>query len=816
LTELRELLALPPERLRYTLDPATLPFESTAQVEPIVDPIGQERAASALQFGVEISDRGFNIFVAGAVGSGRRTTTRGYLEQVAAGRPAPDDWVYVHNFTDPYRPRAIRLPAGEGCRFAGRMNELVAAARVEIPRAFESEEYEKRKALVVGQIHQQQQVIYSRVQEEARGRGFAIEVTPSGIATVPISNGQPITAEAFEQLPQEARDDIERRGGEVRAQMDQALRQVRKLEKESAGRLRELDREVALFAIGHILEELEQEYHGYPKVLHFLKQIKDDIPERLDDFRGVKPDGQPPIPPEVQAALLEERLARYRVNVFVDNSATHGAPVVEEYSPTFYNLMGRIEYEARAGGMTTDFRQIKPGAIHLANGGYLMLEAADLMANPLVWESLKKALTTKEARIENLTEHVSPVPAATLRPEPIPLSTKVVLVGSSMAYYVLYSQDEDFRKLFKVKADFAHDMERSEQNVLGYAAFIARLVRERDLRHFHRSGVARVVEHGARMVEEQGRLTTQFSEVADLVSESCFWADKNGHELVTAEDVDQAAGHKEYRSGLPADQTRRLIQDGTIMIDVDGRAEGQVNGLSVAQLGDFAFGTPSRITARTSPGNRGVLNIEREIALSGPIHSKGVLILAGYLSGKYALEHPLALSATLTFEQMYGEVEGDSASSAELYALLSSLSGLPINQAVAVTGSVNQYGRVQAVGGVTTKVEGFFQVCKEKGFTGEQGAIIPRANVKNLMLKDEVVQAVRDGRFRLWSVESVDQGIELLTGAPAGERGPDGRFPDGTVHALVGSRLDAYATRVRDFSLGGLLAGQQEPDARGS
>lgn len=453
--------------------------------------------------------------------------------------------------------------------------------------------------------------------------------------------------------------------------------------------------------------------------------------------------------------------------------------------------------------MTTNFTQVKAGALHRANGGYLLLEAQDLLTSPMVWESLKTALQIGEARIENMGEHLSPVPASTLRPEPIPLRLKVVLIGSPAIYYLLYAQDEDFRKLFKVKADFAPDMTRSEQNVLGYAAFVSKQVRARGLRHFHKGAVAQIVEHGSRLVEDQSRLTTHFSEITDLLVEASFWAGKNGHDLVMAEDVDRAIGHKEYRSSLIEERVRQMIEDGTIMIDVAGAVEGQVNGLSVAMYGDYSFGTPSRITARTSVGTTGVVNVEREIKLSGPIHSKGVLILSGYLSGKYAQNYPLALSATLTFEQLYSEVDGDSASSAELYALLSSLSGLPVKQGIAVTGSVNQYGRVQAVGGVTQKVEGFFEVCKAKGFTGEQGVILPESNVKTLMLKEEVLQAVREGRFHIWSVRSVDEGIELLTGVSAGERAEDGSYPPGTVHQLVDSRLRQYAQRLNEYTRAG-------------
>jgi predicted ATP-dependent protease len=802
-TKLSESLAVPVQQLRRTCDLSDLPFETTEQVEPLQGTFGQDRGVSALEFGVEIADGGFNIFITGATGSGRRTTARGYLDQVARTQPVPDDWVYVHNFSDPYRPRAIRLAPGEGNKLAGRMDELIAAARREIPRAFESENYEHRKGHLLSRLQQRQQAVYAHVQEAAQAKGFTIEITPSGIVTLPVANGQPLSQEQYEQLPKEAREEIERKGKEVKEHMEQALHQGRKLEKETAEKLRQLEREVALFAVGHLFEDIQNYYQDNPKLMEYLKEVQEDIPDHLDDFRGaVKQEGQPAAPPEAPVAPKDERLTRYRVNVLIDNSSTQGAPVVEVYNPIYYNVMGRIEYEARFGAMTTDFRQIKAGAVHRANGGYLLLEAKDVLTSPMVWESLKKALKTREARIENMGEQISPVPATTLRPEPIPLQVKVVLIGNPAIYYLLYGQDDDFRNMFKVKADFGPDMSRTAQNVLGYAGFISRQAREKGLRHFDKGAVARIVEQSSRLVEDQSKLTTRFSDIADLLVESSFWAGKNSHQVVMADDVDKAIGHKEFRSSLVEERFQQMIDDGTIMIDVQGAAEGQVNGLSVAMFGDYSFGTPSRITARTSLGSGGVVNVEREIKLSGPIHSKGVLILSGYLSGRYAQDYPLALSATLTFEQMYSEVDGDSASSAELYALLSSLSGLPIKQGIAVTGSVNQYGHVQAVGGVTQKVEGFFEACKAKGLTGEQGVILPETNVRTLMLKDEVVQAVRDGKFRVWSVRSVDQGIELLTGIPAGEKTADGVYPAGTVHQLVDSRLRQYAQRLREYGPG--------------
>ncbi|MGI5836209.1 MAG: Lon protease family protein [Chloroflexota bacterium] len=801
LLRLEDKLAVPPDRLRWRFDPVELPFETTEAVESLQGTVGQERAVSALEFGMEIDSSGFNVFVSGPSGTGRSTTAHSYMKRAAESLPVPDDWVYVHNFADPYRPKAIRLPAGKGSELARDMEDMLEAARREIPRAFESEDYERRRNDVLTRLHQQQQAIYTQLQEIARDQGFSIELTPAGIITVPIVEGRPLSAEEYENLPSEQKANLEKKGDELRRQLEQALHEGRKLEKDATERLRQLEEEVALFAVGHLFEDLRHRYRDFPDVLDYLSKVQEDIPEHLDDFR-VSPQQEQRLPgalAELQGASREEHLSRYKVNVVVDNSQTHGAPVIEEHNPTYYNLMGRLDYQARLGAMSTDFLQIKAGALHRANGGYLLVDALDVLTSPLAWDALKRTLETRELRIENIGEQYSPIPAATLRPEPIPLLCKVVMVGDPYIYYLLYHLDEDFRKLFKVKADFGPDMDRSDSHIQRYTWFISRQVREKGLRHFHRSGVAKMVEYGVRLVEDQSKLTTRLADIADMVVEASFWAGKNGHDLVMAEDVEKAIEHKEYRSNLIEEKIQEYIEDGTIMIDTEGVKDAQVNGLSVSDLGDYSFGRPSRITARTSLGGHGVVNIEREIKLSGPIHSKGVMILSGYLSGKYAQDYPLALSATLTFEQMYSEVDGDSASSTELYALLSALSGLPLKQGIAVTGSVNQKGEVQAVGGVTRKVEGFYEVCKAKGLTGEQGVIIPEANIKNLMLKDEVVQAVRDGKFHLWSVRTVDEGIELLTGVRAGEQLPDGTYPQGTVHQMVDARLREYAQKLKEF-----------------
>jgi predicted ATP-dependent protease len=789
-------LELEPDALRRRLDPSSFPFRTTAEVDPLVGTIGQPRALAAIEFGLQVETLGYNLFIAGVPGSGRLSTVRDFLERFAQEKPGPHDWVYVHNFADPDRPNAIALPAGHGGLLAHDMDELLRAARREIPRVFESEDYERRRRAIVAELAQGRELLVEELKRFARERDFEAEITPVGIATVALVDGRPLTQEQFERLPADQQERIRRVSEELEEPSAAYVRRLRQLEKETAERIGELEREVGGFVTGSLFQELRDRHTDNPEVLDYLRQVEDDALTHLDEFREPR-EGQLPFP---FGDRKRDDFARYRVNVFVDNGATRGAPVVLERNPTYYNLLGRVEYRAAFGAMVTDFREIKAGALHRANGGFLVLELLDVLRHPFAWEALKRALRGRELRIENLGEEFSGVPSATLRPEPIPLELKVALIGTPLLYHLLYLVDEDFRELFKVKADFAPEMAWSEQHLAGYAGFVRRCIDTHGLRHFDRAAVARLIEHGARLREHQGKISTQLREISDVATEASFWAGRAGRDVVAPEDVEQALAEKEYRSNLLEERVRDLIADGTIVIDTDGRRVGQLNGLSILDMGDYAFGRPSRVSARVSLGQGTVESIEREIELSGPIHSKGFLILSGYIRGKYAQELPLALAATITFEQSYDEVEGDSASSTELYALLSALSGLELDQGIAVTGSVNQHGEVQAVGGVTRKIEGFFTTCKVKGLTGTQGVIIPRANLANLMLKAEVVEAVRAGQFHVWAVGTIDEGIELLSGRPAGDRQPDGGYPEGSVSALVEHRLRDYAERIRAFA----------------
>jgi lon-related putative ATP-dependent protease len=776
--------------LLRTCDLDTFKFQHTGELAVADEIIGQPRATRAIDFGIDIASPGYNVYVLGPAGTGRMTTIQRFLERRAATEPVPDDWCYIHNFTEPSRPRDLRLPPGTAVRLRADMDRLVGYLKIEIPRAFESEEYEETQRQITADLQRTQEEELAALGQKAKPLGFGLMRTPSGLMPMPVVNGQPMTAQAYNELSDEQQATLDEIRRQLEDELNNAVRRIREREREARQKAQDLERQVASFACKPLIDELKASYQDLPDVVDYLETVRRDIIEHVSDFRSKEEEGETTQPTTgIPTDDPDSRLTRYKVNVLVDRSGLKGAPVVVEPTPTYYNIVGRVEQQARFGVMVTDFTLIKPGALHRANGGYLVLAVKDILSEPFTWEALKRALRNSEVRIEELASQYRLFTISTLEPEPIPLQVKVILLGSPMLYYLLYSQDEDFQKLFKVRADFAVDMDRTEENVQEYAQFIATRCAEEGLCHFDRAGVAKVVEYGSRLVEDQNKLSTRFGDIADLVREASYWATRNGHELVSSEDVEQAISEKVYRANMVEEWIQERIQDGAILIDTTGEVVGQVNGLSVHSLGDYTFGRPSRITARAYAGKGGVVHIEREVKLSGRIHNKGVMILNGYLGGRYAQEHPLSLSASLTFEQLYDEVDGDSASSAELYALLSSLSGLPIKQSIAVTGSVDQRGEVQPVGGATYKIEGYFDVCRARGLTGDQGVIIPRQNVRNLMLRREVVEAVREGKFHIYPVASVDEGLEILTGREAGVRGEDGTFPESTIHFLVEHRL---------------------------
>ncbi len=813
---------LKPEALRRTADPAQFHFQSTAELPPLETIIGQPRAIAAVDFGVGINSPGYNMFALGPPGTGRTTTVMQSLQREAAGRSVPDDWCYVYNFAEPHRPRALHLPPGRGSQLRSDMDNLIEELSREIPRAFESEDYEHQKEKITRETAEQKQQELNKLERLVQERGFALLRTPTGVAIAPVVNGQTLNPEQYSQLDRPTRDRLEEQGRELQTALNATLRISRRLDRTARERVQRLDREVAAFAISPIFDELREAYSDHPEVLEYLSAAQRDIISDLETFRRLGAP-QPEAPQEGGASLARiigaptSPLDRYRVNVIVDNAQTQGAPLIREPNPTFPNLVGRIEHQAQFGALITNFLMIKAGALHRANGGYLILEMRTLMSNSFAWDALKRALKTDCIRVEEMGPETRVIVTTTLEPEPIPLAVKVVLIGDPEIYYLLYALDEDFRELFKVKADFATTMDWDPLTAQQYARFIGSVCRREHLRPVDPSGVARIIEQSARLVEDQRKLATRFGDVIDLIREANYWAGEAGHDLISGADVHRAIETRIYRSNLIEERVREMIARGVLLIDVAGEATGQANGISVLPMGDHQFGRPNRITARVFPGHEGVVDIQRQTRMGGPIYSKAVLTLSGYLGGKYAIDRPLSLSASIALEQLYEIVEGDSASLTELFALLSSLSGYPLRQSLAVTGSVNQYGEVQAIGGVNEKIEGFFDVCRVLGLNGQQGVLIPADNVQHLMLREDVIDAVRRGHFHIYPIKTVDEGIELLTGRQAGVRGPDGRYPLGTVNEAVERRLQEMAQAARTWEpfVEEHLAGEAHPEPMG-
>lgn len=788
---------LTPQQIRRVCDPGIFHFSDTSELPPLEVAIGQERAVRAIDFGIDIESPGYHIYALGPAGTGKTSMIRDFLEKKAAEEPVPDDWCYVYNFGDPAKPRALRLPAGQGKVFQTDARQLLDDLLADIPQAFESEDYQRQRAETETYFETQAKAILDELGAKAEVRGFAVVRLAETFAFAPVVDGKVLSPEQVAQLEQSTQDRMERDVAELTEEANDFMHRGRLIMKEARRKLRELDRQVVSLRTEHLFDELKHKYNPIEAVVEYLDAVQEDVLANFEDFQ---PQDQRKL--NIEAALFagqSDSFRRYRVNLLVDNSQTRGAPIIFEENPSFHNLLGRTEHEIRLGALMTDFSMIKPGALHRANGGYLMLEVRAILSKPFAWDALKQALRTKAIRMSMMGEEYQTVATQALEPDLIPLDVKVIITGDAQIFYLLSNLDEEFQELFKVKADFATQMEWTPDAVQEYAAFIGTICHKEKLNHFDPTGVARVIEESARMVSDQGKLATKFGDIVDLVRQASYWTEHNHHAHVTAADVQKAVDERIYRSNKPEELLRAMIEDGRLLIDTEGAVVGQVNGISVLSLGDYAFGKPSRITARTYVGSAGMVNIDRETELGGPIHNKGTMILVGYLGGRYAQELPLAFSASLTFEQLYEEVDGDSASAAELYALLSSLSGIPIRQDLAVTGSVNQRGQLQAIGGVNEKIEGFFNICRTKGLTGNQGVLIPRSNIQHLMLRLDVVQAVCDGKFHIYAVSTVDEGIALLTGCPAGELRKNGTYPQRTVNASVQKRLLDLSTKVKLF-----------------
>lgn len=790
-------------------------FKTTQDVKALDGVIGQARAVESIRFAIGMRHDGYNLFAFGPEGTGKSSTVRRFLEHEAESEALPSDWCYVNNFEDPHKPRALELPAGKACPLRDDMEQLVEELQGALPAAFESEDYTQRKEALEDELKKQHEGAFTKLQVRAEKSHIALVRTPMGLGLAPTKDGEVLNPQDFEALPkaeQKARQDAL---SELQQQLEDILTQIPKWEKEHRDKLRELNREVTQRAVGHLIEALEQKWQALSQVLTYLEQVRDDVMAHAADFLpSAEQQGQQSL------VLAGQRQAagagsfrRYQVNVLVDNSeralcaegaieGLKGAPVVDEEHPTQPNLVGRVEHLSQMGTLVTDFNLIKPGALHRANGGYLILDARRVLTQPYAWESLKRSLRAGHIRIESPAESLGWVTTVSLEPEPIPLRVKVVLLGEAEIYYLLSMYDPDFKELFKVAADFADRMDRDSDGLNGYARLLAGQVERENLRHLDLSAVARVIEQGARVVEDAEKLTTHMASVVDLVREADYWAGVEGAKTISAKHVQEAINAKIYRSDRYRERLQEEIQRGTLLVETTGTKVGQINGLAVLQLDSFAFGRPSRISATVSLGKGDVIDIERQVELGGPLHSKGMMILESFLASRFGQDGPLALSARITFEQSYGGVDGDSASSTELYALLSAIADVPIKQSIAVTGSVDQMGRVQAIGGVNEKIEGYFDICQQRGLTGDEGVMIPATNVRHLMLRSDVVEAAKAGTFKIWPVETIDQGIEILTGQPAGEPDEKGVYPIGTVNRAVARRLRQMANKVHAFATG--------------
>jgi predicted ATP-dependent protease len=775
---------------------------------PLEDFIGQERAIRAIEFGLGVDKPGFNIFVTGLTGTGKTSIIKAFLKKITGERShpepetgVPEDWCYVYNFSDPDRPHALKIRRGWGKVLKTDMEQLIQNLQREAKKMFESDEFAQQRQTMVEKVQKRQQEMMEALMEEANQSRFALRMTPSGIVLIPTKDGKPMEEEDYLALPVDEKKRLEERRGQIEKKVDETLREGKKLEREIAERLKTAETEAADYLVRIPLADLKEKYREYRKVIAYLDAVRDHILNNLQRFTGA--DGGPRGGPIVQLQMSEpvtDPFLPYRVNVFVDNSDTQGPPIVVETNSSYHNLFGVVEKKPIVGGYVTDFTLIKAGSISRANGGYLVLYDRDVLANPGVWEALQRVIKNRELRIEEPGTFFGWLPPQGLRPEPIPTDTKVIMIGDPHLYRTLALLDPDFRETFKVKADFDYQIDRSQENIVAFACFVSDYCNREGLRHFDSTGVARVIEHCSRLVEDQSKLSTRFSDMVDLLVESDYWAGKEKTDLVSKNHVERAILEKTFRLNLIEKRLQELIAEGTLLVDVDGAVVGQVNGLAVYQMGDFSFGKPARITAKTFMGRGGIINIERESKLSGNSHDKGVLILSGYLGGKYAQERPLSLSSSICFEQSYDGVDGDSASSTELYAILSSLSGVPIKQGIAVTGSVNQNGEIQAIGGINHKIEGFYDVCRLKGLTGEQAVLMPSANLRNLMLRPDVVSAVQEGKFHIYAVSTVDEGLEVLTGVPAGARDLGGRYPEGSVNDLVEKKLAQYSEQLKKIS----------------
>ena len=804
---------LKPDQLFRKCHLDDLPFTSTDDFEEetgSISVIFQPRAEESLHFGVGIKRKGYNIFAFGDQGTGKHSFITGFLEQRAIQEPVPEDICYVANFQQSHAPRLLKMKPGFGIKFSEDMKHLVEDVRNAMQAAFEKEEYQNRAQSILKEFEEKQQKVFEELKRKAREKNLVVMPTPGGLAFVPAKEGteESISKEEYGKLTDEEKQRLKESAEEMEREAQRIGQNFPQWQREVREKQKSFNKEITQYSVDPLINELKEKYAGQETVTNYLQAVRDDLIQNIKELLSM-PQGQGGMPQSPQMLQSQNPMAgpmenpvekRYRINVLVDHGESQAAPVVYEENPTFQKLFGRIEHLAQLGTLITDFNMIRPGAMHRANGGYLILDALKLLQEPFAWEGLKRVLRSGKLKIESIYQMYSLISTVSLEPEALPIDVKVVLVGSPFLYYLIKSRDPGFSRLFKVPADFAAEMDRDPQNEHEFARLIAGIVRRESLLPLKHGAVERVIEQGSRLSMDAQKISLQLDGIANLLREADYWARQNGRSVVETQHVEKAVNARIYRSDRLRERMQEQIERDIFLIDTDGKRVGQVNGLSVISLGDIFFGRPSRITAQIRLGKGDVLDIEREVAMGGPIHSKGVLILSGFLGGRYALETPMSLSASLVFEQSYGGVEGDSASSAELYALLSAIADVPIRQDCAVTGSVNQYGQIQPIGGVNEKIEGFFDICQTKGLTGNQGVLIPLANVQHLMLKKEVVDAVKSGTFHVHAINTVDQGIEILTGLSAGQPDEKGHYPKDTFNFKVQQRLEQFSEKRRQFA----------------
>lgn len=782
--------------LKMTCNENMFHFETTKELEPINDGIGQERGIKALEFGIDINVKGYNIYLEGPSGVGKTMYTKNYLESIAPKKKVPNDWCYIYNFQNPNEPIAVSLPAGQGKEFKESMDGFIKEVKKDIKKTFNADDFEKEKALIKKEFEEKRESLLTKLNEDSLKYGFHVKSAQNGIYMFPVVDGKVVQEEEFEKLDEEIKKQYEEKSVIVQQQIMEVIGQIKQIERESDKKVSEWQSNVALLTVNAHINYIKSKYKRNKKINQFLNDVKQDVLKNVSYFLE---EDKPQQPQQAQPSPMQRKqdpCLNYRVNLFIDNSTREGCPVIMDSNYTYQNLFGKLEYENYYGSLKTDFTMLKPGLMHKANGGYIIFQAKDLLSNAMCYEELKRVLRVKEIAIDNTMEQRSSMAMISLKPEPIPLDVKVILIGNASIYHTLLSMDSDFRKLFKIKVEFEETAPIDETNVNKLARFVHTFCEQEELPPLDKSAMARLVEFASRLAGDKDKLSTRFTDIGQVVGEAGTWAKLDKAKVVTKQYIEKALAERIDRIKKYDEKYTEMIKENTLLINTKGSLVGELNGLTVMTIGDYTFGKPSKITVNTYTGKGGVVNIEREVELSGSTHSKGVYILSGYLGEMFAQDIPLCLTASICFEQLYNGVDGDSASSTELYGLLSSLSGIPIKQSIAVTGSVNQKGQIQPIGGVNEKIEGYFQICKMRGLDGSHGVMIPVQNVNNLQLSDEIVDAVKNKKFHIYAVSTIEEGIEVLTGVPAGKKDKDGKFPAGTVNHLVYEKLKKYAKIV--------------------